>query len=314
MGWLSRHPDYRPAYDALRNRGRQAASLNQRLAQQANPGIQGSTVVRAQTSIGSPSVQSTSSAVLSYNLNVESIPSNSVIAQPRQVAVGAAGLGQRQFTQQPQQAQFAPQITDQQQQQYVITQPMRVRALPAGTGVIHQQVQPQNQHPTDQQRFTSLVRPWPGQQQQQMYSNNSPGGLQSSATVYTTTGGGGGTTLLTTIGGGGSGSQQTQHHPQQVISQSRVLPGVNTGTGSQRVGNQSAAVVHLRTASQHQQQLPSQQSQQHILVTNPVTSNPQASSQTPQQGQRPIVALMQQQQQPPSSQNTPSSSNNPSGS
>ncbi|KAM7538202.1 hypothetical protein Aperf_G00000064900 [Anoplocephala perfoliata] len=312
MGWLSRHPDYRPAYDILRSRGRQAASLNQRLAQQTNPGIQGSAVVRAQTSIGSPSTQSTSSAVLSYNLNVESIPSNSVIAQPRQVTVGAAGLGQRQFTQQPQQTQFPSQMTDQ-QQQYVITQPMRVRTLPAGTGVIHQQVQPQNQHPADQQRFTNLVRPWPGQQQQ-MYSNNSPGGLQSSAAVYTTTGSGGSAALLTTIGSGGSSSQQTQHHPQQVISQSRVLPAVNAGTAGQRVGSQSAAVVHLRTAPQHQQQLPSQQPQQHILVTNPVTSNPQTTSQTPQQG-RPIVALMQQQQQqPPSSQNTPSSSNNPSGS
>ncbi|VDL59849.1 unnamed protein product [Hymenolepis diminuta] len=297
MGWLSRHPDYRPAYDTLRNRGRQAAAANQQrlaAAQQANA----AGLVRAQRP--QTVVQSSSPAVLSYNVNVES--TNSVITpqqHSRQVITGG-GVGQRQFVQQ----QFAPQITDQQQQQqYVIAQPMRVRTLPGGGGggVIQQQ---QNQHPGDQsqqqQRFTNLVRPWPGSQQQsqQMYSNNSPvGGVQSS-TVYTG-GNSGGTALLTTIGGG-SQQQQSQHHPQhQVISQSRILSG-----GQRVVGGQStAAVVHLRTAAPQQQSQP-----QHILVTNPVTSTNTSQS-------RPVVTMMQQ-QQPPSSQPPPQppSSNNPSGS
>ncbi|VDM34683.1 unnamed protein product [Hydatigera taeniaeformis] len=336
INWINRHPEFRPAFLALRGRNRQAANQNQRVAQQPTVGHQ-APGVQPQSAVGVTPIQpsSSSTTVISYNQAAESIPSTSTVSQPRQVAISAA-VGQRQFSQQQQPAQFASQIADQQQQQqYVIAQPMRVRTLPGGPAVIQQQVQPQTQHPGDQQWFVTRVRTGPGQQQQQLYSNSSPGGVQSSAAVYTATGGGGGgggATLLTTIGAGSGGPQQTQHHPQQIISQSRLIPAVTAGSGGQRVGGQSTTVVHFRAApqqqaQQQQQQMAQPQQQQHILVANPVTSNPQQQQQPPSQ-QRPIVALMQQpspqnpqllkpqqqQQQQPPPQNPPSSSNNPSGS
>ncbi|VDD83371.1 unnamed protein product [Mesocestoides corti] len=332
FNWINRHPEYRPAFLALRGRNRQLLSQGQRLAQQQganqqSPGGQvQSTVNVASLPSSSSSTPSSASGALSYNQTVESLPT-SVTSQPKQVALSATAVGQRQFAQQQTQ-QFTPQLSDQQQQQYVIAQPMRVRTLPGGSAVIQQQVPSQTQHPGDQQWVVTRVRTAPGggggpalsgQQhsasQQQIYSNNSPGGVPSSTTVYTTTGGGG-TTLLTTIGG----PQQTQqHHPQQIISQSRLIPTVTTGGGGgvsgARVAGQPTTVVHFRTATQQQLS----QSQPHILVANPVTSTPQ---------QRPIVALMQQpspqqqqqqqllktQQQQQQQQNPPPSSSNPSGS